>query len=117
MKRFTSKIDFDLDVGFWHLVPSININLHSHELEFEWLCIGIYISKVNNMKTKLNDNEVREIADMQSNLNAYECFITALWMLSSGKENITYPWFTRTPCDDIMVKLWKWVKEKRKEDK
>jgi len=44
-KRFSFKIDCDLDVGFWHLVPSININLHSREIEFEWLCIGIYIHK------------------------------------------------------------------------
>ena len=44
-KRVTFKIDCDIDLLFWHLIPSININLHSHEIEFEWLCIGIYISK------------------------------------------------------------------------
>lgn len=41
-KRFSISIDFDIDLAFWHLVPSININLHSRELEFEWLCFGIY---------------------------------------------------------------------------
>ena len=46
MKRISFKINIDLDFKFWHLVPSININLHSHEIEFEWLCIGIYISKL-----------------------------------------------------------------------
>ena len=49
-KRITFKIDCDLDFKFWHLVPSININLHSHELEFEWLCIGFYISKIKQNK-------------------------------------------------------------------
>ena len=44
-KRVTFKIDCDLDTYFWHLGPSVNINLHTHEIEFEWLCIGIYISK------------------------------------------------------------------------
>ena len=44
-KRITFKIDCDIDFLFWHLMPSININLHSHEIEFEWLCIGVYIHK------------------------------------------------------------------------
>ena len=68
------------------------------------------------MEEKLNDNEVREIAKMQAQIDAYDCFITALWMLSIGKQNINYPWFTTTPNDEIMRKLWEWVKEHRKED-
>ena len=51
-KRITFKIDCDIDLLFWHLVPSVNINLHSHEIEFEWLCIGLYISKANLMEQK-----------------------------------------------------------------
>ena len=47
-KYITFKAECCLDFKFWHLVPSININLHSHELEFEWLCIGIYISKIKD---------------------------------------------------------------------
>ena len=47
-KRVTFKIDCDLDFYFWHLMPSVNINLHSHEIEFEWLCIGIYIGKAKD---------------------------------------------------------------------
>lgn len=49
MKRISIKIDCDFDLLFWHLVPSININLHSHEIEFEWLCIGFYISKIKQI--------------------------------------------------------------------
>ena len=57
MKRISIKIDCDFDLLFWHLVPSININLHSHEIEFEWLCIGFYISKIKqNKQEKENCN-------------------------------------------------------------
>ncbi len=45
-KRISFKIDCDFDVYFWHLIPSINLNFHSQEIEFEWLCLGVYISKI-----------------------------------------------------------------------
>lgn len=48
VKSISFKIYCELDFGFWNLFPSININLHSHELEFEWLCIGVYISKIKD---------------------------------------------------------------------
>lgn len=44
--RASFKIDFDLDLQFWHLVPSVNINLHTRNLEFEWLCFGIYAGRI-----------------------------------------------------------------------
>ncbi len=44
-KRFSFRVDVDIDFLFWHLVPSININFHSRELEFEWLCLGIYFGR------------------------------------------------------------------------
>lgn len=44
MIRKSIVIDLDVDLKFWHLIPSININLHSHELEFEFMCIGLYAS-------------------------------------------------------------------------
>ena len=44
----TFKIELQIDFYFWHLVPSININLHSHEVEFEWLCLGLNASKTKN---------------------------------------------------------------------
>lgn len=45
MNRRTYKVDIDFDIRFWALFPAININLHSREFEFEWLCLGIYIGK------------------------------------------------------------------------
>ena len=46
-KRISFKVDIDLDFQFWAILPAININLHSKSLEFEWLCLGVYISKIN----------------------------------------------------------------------
>ena len=43
-KRVTFTTNVDIDFKFWSLIPSINLNRHSHEIEFEWLCIGIYTS-------------------------------------------------------------------------
>lgn len=39
------------------------------------------------MKTeRLNDNEVKEVAEMQRKIDSYEGFIKALWMMAkSGK--------------------------------
>lgn len=38
-------IDLFIDTGFWSIIPSININAHSKELELEWLCFGAYIGR------------------------------------------------------------------------
>lgn len=38
-KRF----DFDLDTKFWALIPNVNLNLHSNEIELEFLCFSLYI--------------------------------------------------------------------------
>lgn len=48
-KRFSFNIDIDFTPKtFWSLIPSININIGSQVTwEFEFLCIGIYINKVN----------------------------------------------------------------------
>lgn len=45
MKEITISINIVLNFDFWAITPSFNINLHSKELEFEWLCLGIYINK------------------------------------------------------------------------
>ena len=42
------KLTFTIDIEitpkiFWALLPAVNLNLHSKEIELEWLCIGIYI--------------------------------------------------------------------------
>jgi hypothetical protein len=46
MKRITIKTDIDIDTKFWALLPAININLNSVGIEFEWLCLRIYIDKI-----------------------------------------------------------------------
>lgn len=47
-KRMRLVIDIDLDLKFWALLPAININIHSKSFEFEWLCIGIYVSRIKS---------------------------------------------------------------------
>ena len=37
-KRF----QIDIDFKFWAIIPAFNLNLHSFDLEFEWLFLGIY---------------------------------------------------------------------------
>lgn len=63
------------------------------------------------MKTKLNDNEVREVAEMQRKIDSYEGFIVALHIMMLSKNNVNYPAFTDTPLDKEMNKIWRWVKE------
>ena len=42
-KTFKLKIDFDVDYNFFAILPALNINLHSKEIEFEWFYFGLYI--------------------------------------------------------------------------
>ena len=53
VKRYSFKIDLEISFGFWALLPAINLNLSCRELEFEWLCIGIYIKR---QESKSNNN-------------------------------------------------------------
>jgi hypothetical protein len=46
MKRISLKTEMEVHPQFWALLPALNINLNSKEFEFEWLCVGIYISKI-----------------------------------------------------------------------
>lgn len=59
----------------------------------------------------MNDNEVREVAEMQRKIDSYEAFITALRIMTLSKNDINYPMFTETPLDQRMNKIWRWVKE------
>jgi len=65
------------------------------------------------MGTKLNDNEVREIARMQEKIDAYEAFILSTTFLVKGNKNINYPLFARTDLDKQMKLIWKWIKEQQ----
>ena len=48
MKRISLNINIDLTPkSFQAILPAVNLNVGSRTLEFEWLCIGIYISKQN----------------------------------------------------------------------
>lgn len=63
------------------------------------------------MGTKLNDNEVREVARMQKMIDSYEAFICALLMMMLSEGDINYPQFTDTNFDKAMGEIWRWVKE------
>ena len=44
VKSSTIAIELCLDIKFIAILPALNINFHSKEIEFEWLCFGIYLS-------------------------------------------------------------------------
>lgn len=61
------------------------------------------------MKTKLNDNEVKEVARMQKMIDSYQSFVFAInFMIESG-EDVNCPIFCN--MDRKMQKIWRWVKE------
>lgn len=63
------------------------------------------------METKMNDNEVREVARMQREIDSYEAFILSTSFLVRGNDNIDYPIFATTHLDKQMNRIWKWIKE------
>ena len=63
------------------------------------------------METKLNDNEVKEVARMQQMIDSYEWFIKALFIMMLSSKSINYPQFTDTNLDKEMNKIWRWVRE------
>lgn len=63
------------------------------------------------METKLNDNEVKEVARMQEKIDAYEGFIRSLYIMLCSTKDLTTPMITNTDFDREMNKIWRWVKE------
>lgn len=63
------------------------------------------------METKLNDNEVREVAEMQSKINSYEAFIKTLFLMAKSGKKLVYPLFTKTELETEMNYIWKYVKQ------
>ena len=63
------------------------------------------------METKLNDNEVKEVARMQQLIDSYEGFICALHKMMLSEKEICYPAFITTDFDNEMNKIWWWVRE------
>lgn len=61
------------------------------------------------METKLNDNEVREVARMQHEIDSYKSFMLAInFMIESG-EDVNCP--IRCKLDRKMRNVWRWVRE------
>jgi exonuclease V gamma subunit len=63
------------------------------------------------METKLNDNEVREIAKMQKEIDSYKGFIGAIFIMAKSKECVRYPVFDDIELTHEMNFIWKFVKE------
>lgn len=61
------------------------------------------------METKLNDNEVREVARMQQMIDSYESFMLAIYFMIESGEDVNCP--IRCKLDRKMQKVWRWVKE------
>ena len=70
------------------------------------------------METRLNDNEVREVAQMQMKIDTYESFIGALNVMVVGQRtDLNYLLFDGTPLTKEMNRVWRFVKEKINEGK
>ncbi len=64
------------------------------------------------METKLNDNEVREIARMQQKIDSYESFISTVnVMILRKKTDLNYLLFDGTPLTKEMNNIWRYIKE------
>lgn len=63
------------------------------------------------METRLNNNEVKEVARMQAKIDAYEGFIRSLFIMMLSNKDITIPIIFGTDFDKEMNKIWRWVKE------
>ena len=60
---------------------------------------------------RLNDNEVKEVARMQQQIDTYEAFIGALNLMVLSKREIAVPVFRDTDLDKEMSNIWRWVRE------
>lgn len=63
------------------------------------------------METKLNENEVKEVARMQQKIDSYEGFIRAAYMMAKSGRRINYPMFVHTDFAEEMHFIWKTIKE------
>ena len=62
-------------------------------------------------ETRLNDNEVKEVARMQQMIDSYEGFIISLYMMTLSDKEINVPKIENTDYDKEMENIWRWVKE------
>lgn len=54
MKNFFRRFVFCIDIRFWNIFPHFAFNFHSKEVEFEWICFGLYISFEKHFKKEKN---------------------------------------------------------------
>lgn len=70
------------------------------------------------MKTKLNDNEVQTIVEMQKKIDTYESFISTVHaMVFARRTDLNYLLFDETDFTNEMNRIWRFVKEKINADK
>lgn len=41
-RMVTMNVDIVWDWKFFAILPAVNINSHCQQIEFEWLCLGMY---------------------------------------------------------------------------
>ena len=65
------------------------------------------------METKLNNNEVREIARMQELIDYYEIAIRSLFYMADSEDDVVCPILSRSAVNHELKYLWRWIKEHR----
>lgn len=68
-------------------------------------------------ETRLNDNEVKEVALMQMKIDTYESFINSVWaMVATKKTDLNYLLFDGTELTKEMNSIWRFVKQTIKDN-
>lgn len=69
------------------------------------------------METKLNENEVKEVARMQMKIDTYESFICTInTMIFTKKTNLNYLLFDGTDLTEEMNGIWRFIKQTIKDN-
>lgn len=69
-------------------------------------------------ETKLNDNEIKTIVEMQKKIDTYESFIcTVCAMVCTKKTDLNYLLFDGTELTEEMNRIWRYVKGKLIDEK
>lgn len=64
------------------------------------------------MEKNLNENEVREVAQMQMKIDTYESFICSIAaMVATNRTDIKYLQFRGTELTGEMNRVWRFVKQ------
>lgn len=68
-----------------------------------------------NTEARLNDNEVREVAEMQQKIDSYEGFIRAAYMMALSGKVVNYPLFDGTDYTEEMNFIWRFIRDNIKQ--